>query len=88
MFKQGIDQLTLFGVLGKRTDHLLYTLSLLSRFPEKLTIRSESELIFAIQKNQAIRVTSGQTLSLIPMGIVKSVTTKGLKWEINDQVIG
>lgn len=84
LLKQGIEKITLFGVLGKRVDHLLYTLHLVTRFPEKLRILSENETLFAIQKTQDIHCSRGQTISLIPLSKVTGVHTKGLKWEIQN----
>ncbi|QLH37568.1 MAG: thiamine diphosphokinase [Parachlamydiaceae bacterium] len=88
LFEQGVDSLSLFGVLGQRVDHLLYTLYLISRYPAKLVIESENETIFSVLKTEWIHSFPGQTLSLIPLGIVEGVTTKGLKWELQNASFG
>lgn len=82
VFKQGIDSMAMFGVLGKRSDHLLYTLYLLTKYPSQLIIQSENETIFCLQNQNIITASPGQTLSLVPLGVVTEVVTQGLKWDI------
>ena len=67
---QGIRSMALFGVLGKRVDHLLYTLYLLARYPANLVIESEEEIIFCLQKQNHVSSSPGQTVSLIPLNQV------------------
>lgn len=86
LLKQGIDSLALFGVLGQRVDHLLYTLYLLTRYPSQLIIESESEIIFCLPKQSQVAAFPGQTISLIPLNEVTAVTTEGLQWEVDQAV--
>lgn len=75
----------LFGALNKRLDHSLYNLHLLSRYPKKVYIQSDWETVFAFTDHTAIETSPGQTLSLIPLnGKAEGVTTKGLRWELQD----
>lgn len=83
MLRQGADSIALFGVLGKRIDHLLYTLYLLARYPSKLIIESEEETIICLQNHHQIPSFPGQTISLIPLSEVSGVTTKNLQWELH-----
>lgn len=87
LLDQGVEALALFGVLGLRTDHLLYTLYLLTHHSNKLIIESEKETIFCLQEKNHIPSFSGQVLSLIPLNEVTGVTTEGLKWEIHDATL-
>jgi thiamine pyrophosphokinase len=76
---------TLFGAWGKRIDHSLCNLLLLTRWPEKLKIETEDELLFAIQKSTYFPCSAGQTLSLFPInGVASGVKSKGLKWELQN----
>jgi len=84
LIRRGVPSIALFGVLGKRIDHLLYTLNLLARYPSQLIIFSETETIFCLQKENHIISKQGQTLSLIPLNSVLGVSTKGLKWEVKN----
>lgn len=81
--KRGARSLTLFGAWGRRIDHSLGNLLLLTRHPGKMTIETEKEILFAIDKTAALSTYPGQTLSLIPInGPVTGLSTKGLKWEL------
>lgn len=81
----GALKVVLFGALEKRIDHSLYNLHLLARNPSLISIESEYETAFVIRQSQDISSFNGQTISLIPIGKpVLGVTTKGLKWELQD----
>lgn len=83
-FQQGIERIGIFGALEKRTDHALYNLHLLQRFPRKVFFETEYETIFALDGANEVHCTPGQTISLIPLGpSPHGVTTKGLKWELS-----
>jgi thiamine pyrophosphokinase len=77
------EKLRVFGALGKRADHLIANILLLSRYPEKLVFESFTETLYVINNKSLIKTTPGQTLSLIPLnGPVSGITTRGLKWEL------
>ena len=79
------ETITLFAGGGGRIDHLLTHLVILTRFPGRLTLITETEKIFAIDKSVTLSLESGQTLSLIPMnGAATGITTRGLKWELSN----
>jgi len=74
-----------FGALGARSDHFLYNLYLLSRYKGQVTLESEKETILLLEKKQTISCHPGQTISFLPLnGPVKEVTTKGLKWDLQE----
>ncbi len=78
------EKIGMFGALEKRTDHTLGNLHLMCRDPHILTIETERETLFAIPKHskRIVACQPGQTVSLIPLGDVTNVTTRGLKWEL------
>ena len=84
-------KVNILAALGGRTDHCLGNLILLTRFPEKVFIESEKELIFAINNSCGKVVMPcfrGQTISLIPLnGPASGIQTEGLKWELNDGIL-
>ncbi len=84
---QGVAHLTLLGVCGKRLDHTLNNFSVIARFDQhfKLTIYDEFSQIFIVRNKWQFTGTPGQTISLIPIGSVHGVKTKGLKWTLNDE---
>lgn len=82
------DEITVFGATGKRTDHTLYNLKLLSRHPGNLFYLSQNEKMFVIDERAELICTPGQTISLIPLnGPVIGVTTSGLQWELYDYTL-
>ena len=82
-WKKGSQQITLFGAWGNRIDHSLTNALLLGRYPNKLRLQTETELLFAIQGTTKIPCKTGQTLSLIPLyGPARGIDTSGLKWEL------
>jgi thiamine pyrophosphokinase len=79
------EKMAVFGALGRRTDHALYNLSLLTRYPGALCFQSEGETLFAIEGRTRLDSPVGSTLSLIPLhNPAEGVTTHGLKWELCD----
>jgi thiamine pyrophosphokinase len=86
IYKPEVEKITLFGALGKRTDHTLSNLHLIRRYPFKVFIESEIEVLFAFEGKIEIPCTPGQTISFIHLGNnTKGVTSKGLKWEMENQ---
>jgi len=82
------SQMTLFAASGDRLDHTLTNLYLLQRYPLKLFMETEREVLFVISKSTYIDCHEGQTLSLLPLGLpAKGVTTKGLKWELKNATL-
>jgi thiamine pyrophosphokinase len=85
----GALHLTIFGGWGGRIDHSLTNALLLARFPGQVQIETEQEILFAIEGDTKIPCKIGQTLSLLPIcGSVTGITTKGLKWELNNGTLG
>ncbi len=83
--EEGAKKITLYGAWGHRIDHSLTNALLLLRWPGKVQIETEKEIVFAIDKSVKLHCFIGQTLSLIPLnGPVSGITTKGLKWELQN----
>lgn len=86
--KQNIPEIRIFCALEMRIDHTLYNLYLLKRHPNILKIESDHEVLFSIYGKNTLNCVPGQTLSLLPIGKeAKGITTKGLKWELNDTIL-
>ena len=80
-----VTKITLFGALGNRLDHSLGNLHLIRRYPQKVYIETDKELIFAFDGPIDIECHKGQTVSFIQLGDpVTGVTSKGLQWEMNE----
>ena len=84
----GIERITVFGAVGGRVDHTMGNFILLSRYPGKVFLESETELIFVIHGQVELSTEPGQTLSLIPLnGPVTGITTQGLKWPLKEEML-
>lgn len=87
------EKISLFAATGNRVDHTLVNLHFLRKLPVKLMIETENETIFALNplvtdKSFNIETLPGQTISILPIGKgATGVTTRGLKWELNDATI-
>jgi len=82
------QEITLFGALGKRIDHMLTNILILSRFPGRLFIESQHERLFVIDKTVSLSCAVGQTLSLIPLnGPATGIYTEGLQWNLSNAVL-
>lgn len=82
------EKAIVYGALGGRIDHTLYNLSLLCRYPDRLSFETEKETIFALPQHKTISCYPGQTISLIPLGnSALNVTTRGLKWELHNRTL-
>jgi thiamine pyrophosphokinase len=80
-----VEEIAVFGALGGRTDHTLGNLILLSRYPGKVFLETDSERMFVIDRQAEIATFPGQLISLIPLnGPVKGIDTVGLKWQLNN----
>jgi len=86
------DRVVVVGGSGGRVDHELATAGLMcsSRWPsiDDLDWVSNRGWIYVIRERRIIHGDKGSSLSLVPLGgSARSVTTKGLKWELKGETI-
>ncbi|MEJ2051570.1 MAG: thiamine diphosphokinase [Calditrichota bacterium] len=81
------DELTILGLTGGRTDHLFNNFSVLARYDRKIsiTVIDKHARILLIRNNYQFQGKPGQIISLIPMGKVKGITTRGLKYALKNE---
>lgn len=65
--EKGAKSFTIFGGCGKRIDHTLANINLLSRYPGILFLETDKELLFVIDRQAVLKCRKGQTISLIPL---------------------
>lgn len=84
-------ELTVYGALGGRMDHVLANIGLLSnpRYLERdIKIVSERETLFFIRQRTMISGKVGQTISLIPWGdLVRGISTSGLQYPLKQETL-
>ncbi len=87
-FKEGAEEITLFAAWGKRIDHSLTNALFLGRYPGKIKLETEEEILFAIQGKTMFPCHRGQTVSLLPIyGPAQGITTSGLQWELQNRTL-
>ena len=84
----GISEAVLLGFTGRRTDHLLWNLSVFKTFAEQIALRIVDEYcdLRLIGQRIRFRATIGQKISLCPLnGPVEGITTTGLKFTLQNE---
>src|SRR5262249_2519045 len=77
-----VEKITVFGGLENRCDHTIANLHVIRRYPLKVFLETETEVLFAINGTVDIPCTPGQTISFFHVGTPPTgVTSQGLKWE-------
>lgn len=84
-------QITIWGALGKRIDHLFANLMLLT-LPLKHGIKTklidEDHEIYVIDKELELTGSKGDLLSLFPLSKeVNGITTSGLKYQLDNETL-
>jgi thiamine pyrophosphokinase len=86
LFDSGATEITVSAALGKRLDHTLTNICLLTRYPDRVKFETDREVCFALSSPSVLTCHVGQMLSLIPISTsVSSIFTTGLKWELKGQ---
>lgn len=87
-----LKKLIILGGLGKRTDHLITNLLVASVADESLhiTFDDDCEWIQRVTPSCPLQLNGrkGSNLSILPIRESMGVRTKGLKWELDGEIIG
>lgn len=85
--EKGFDEFVLLGATGTRLDHTLSNIGLLeflAKNGKRGYVINENNIITVILKSSVIERKDGWHLSLIPIGGVKGVTLKNLKYPLEN----
>jgi thiamine pyrophosphokinase len=89
--KEGFQNFILTGMLGKRTDHLLFnisTLLFLNKQNKHCVIKEEDEEIYITSSIAQIDTKIGEIISIYPLTMQSTILeTKGLKYELKNYSI-
>ena len=89
--KKGFQNFILTGMLGKRTDHLLFnisTLLFLNKQNKHCVIKEEDEEIYITSSIAQIDTKIGEIISIYPLTMQSTILeTKGLKYELKNYSI-
>lgn len=89
--KQNYKEIVIFGLLGSRLDHLLSNIFHLEDLVKKdmnVKIVEGNQEIYPVNSKLKISGRIGNLISLIPLsGMVKGVSTEGLKYKLNNEIL-
>ncbi|CDR34661.1 thiamine diphosphokinase [Criblamydia sequanensis] len=85
--KRGFEEIFIYGGLGGLSRHGLTNLILAARHPLKIFFLTDNEFVFAVNRPIQLNVQKGQLISLLPLLSKPTVTTKNLKWEIENRIL-
>lgn len=83
--ERGFDEILLLGMTGgKRVDHLLSNILMLTRYPGAY-MADETNEIYILRGRLELSGRKGMTLSIIPIGgDLNGVCARGFEWELED----
>lgn len=85
--RKKIKDVVIIGASGKRTDHTIGNLGCFKKFKKYINIRmydANGELI-GVKKVIRLNTKKGEIISLIPLNRCSGVTTKNLKYKLNNE---
>ena len=82
-----INNIRILGAIGARDDHSFANLMLLSKYTKiaQLQIITDNSTIECLRGKKTFESFAGQTISIISVKRVKSITTIGLMYELKNQ---
>ena len=88
LIDSGAEEITVLGAGGGMIDHVLNNFSLMTRYAQEVSIRTVDDLCtgYFVTDRLTIDTEEGQRVSIIPMPGAQ-VTTKGLHWELDGEVL-
>jgi thiamine pyrophosphokinase len=85
---RGERSVVVVGATGGMPDHALNNFSILARHARRLRIRLAADRFqgYIVTAEQAIETSGGDRVSLIPLPEAR-ISTRGLEWELNDEIL-
>lgn len=87
--KNGLKNILVFGAVSTRTDHTINNFSIMKKYFNKagITFVTAEFEIFLIRKQTEFSVMPGETLSLMALPKASGITTKGLMYSLNNEIL-
>ena len=87
LIQKKITHVDISGGSGKEMDHFLGNLSTAAKFKDllKIVFFDEYSQYFFAENCTELNDVKGKTISLYPFPSVKNISTKGLKWTLNNE---
>ena len=89
LISKGYAAVNIIWATGKRSDHHLSNITDIVRYKDqiKIVIFDDYSKVFCLPKKYEKWYTAGTPISLLPIGTAKGVTSKGLKYELNNDTL-
>jgi thiamine pyrophosphokinase len=87
--EDGFRRITVLGATGGRLDHAVGNMSALAKFSRRADVRfvdDDGELL-AVGPERKLLLRPGTTISLLPLARCSGVTTRGLQWNLTNEVL-
>lgn len=88
--EQGCKEIVITGFVGDRFDHMIATIHFLSKVIKKIKVKilQNNEDIYFVMKSLQFQGKKDDEVSIIPLLTdAKGVTTKGLQYRLNDELL-
>ncbi|MFQ5799041.1 MAG: thiamine diphosphokinase [Bacteroidota bacterium] len=89
LLAKGVNEVTVVGATGRRTDHTITNFSILKKYHRKCTLRyldAHCE-ISLVDRATKFSGRKGELISLAPLGKVEGITTRGLKYRLRNEAL-
>jgi thiamine pyrophosphokinase len=82
----GPAEVMILGMTGNRIDFTLANLAVIWKYTERLhlTVRGDGWRAFAVKRRADFRVRKGTTISLLPFGICRGITIRGMQYPLTN----
>jgi thiamine pyrophosphokinase len=87
LIERGFPAVNVVWATGRRADHTITNITNIVRFKDqlKIVIIDDYSKIFLLSKTYEKWYPKGTTISLIPVGIAAGITTKNLKYSLDNE---
>lgn len=91
--EKGFREIVVFGLFGNRMDHVMANITHFSRLVSEnrnlsILVVEKGQTLYFVRKKLILSGKKGQTVSLLSLdGDAKGVSTKGLKWKLNNETL-
>jgi len=89
LIARGFDAVNIIWATGRRADHNLSNITDIVRYKSQINcvLHDDYSKIFQLPKRYQKWYTQGTALSLMPVGIVNGVTTQGLLYNLQNDIL-
>lgn len=87
LIENNFKKIHVLWATGWRADHTINNLTNIARYRNRAEVHlfDDNSHVFLLPYNYSAIYTKGQILSLIPIGKVENITTKGLKYNLSNE---